>query len=194
MYSKSLNRRRIEQTTDIFFAPQLKARDEVLLRENSNFVGATATFTDTWQIVPRLGSRLPSGYILDACLFVDCRIDPCLAERQEALTKAARCVCYIGTKQDDEYASGTAFFVSPTILLTAGHVVPDTSVGVVAQVPGSQRTETCVNFSTGTWNPQKLKRSAVGSCRTNRITLRISQYWIAQSPPFGPPTGCSWSK
>jgi hypothetical protein len=52
----------MEQETDIFLAPPIQARDEVLLREDSNFVGATATFSDAWEIVPRLSSRLPSGY------------------------------------------------------------------------------------------------------------------------------------
>ena len=69
------------------------------------------------------------------------RIDPCFVQRQDILAKAARCICYIGTKQDDEYATGTAFFVSPTILLTAEHVVPDKSVSVLAQLPGVQQAE-----------------------------------------------------
>lgn len=62
-FYKRLNRRKMERETDIFLAPPVKAQDEVLLRENSNFVGATATFSDEWEIVPRLSSRLPSGYI-----------------------------------------------------------------------------------------------------------------------------------
>jgi hypothetical protein len=53
----------MERETDIFLAPPFKARDEILLRENSDFVGATATFDEAWEIVPRLNSRLPTGYI-----------------------------------------------------------------------------------------------------------------------------------
>src|SRR5579859_6700328 len=144
-FYNSANRRKMERETDIFLAPPpVKAWDEILLREDSNFVGATATFSDAWEIVPRLNSRLPSGYIDLWCRVFKCRIDPCFEQRQEALTKAARCVCYIGTQQYGECGSGTAFFVSPTILLTAGHVVPDKSVSVVAQLPGVQRTEIAV--------------------------------------------------
>lgn len=61
-FYKNAHRRKMERETDIFFAPPAKARDEVLLRENSDFVGATATFGDAWEIVPRLNSKLPSGY------------------------------------------------------------------------------------------------------------------------------------
>ena len=66
------------------------------------------------------------------------RIDPCFERRKEALIKAARCTCFIGVKpsDDDVASSGTAFFVGPTTLLTAGHVAPEKTTLILAQLPG----------------------------------------------------------
>lgn len=67
------------------------------------------------------------------------RVDPSFEQRREALAKVARCTCFIGAKNsthDDDFASGTAFFVGPTTLLTAGHVAPHKLTSIVAQIPG----------------------------------------------------------
>ena len=65
------------------------------------------------------------------------RIDPGFEQRKEALAKVARCTCFIGAMYGpDDFASGTAFFVGPTTLLTAGHIAKDKSTSIVAQLPG----------------------------------------------------------
>ena len=57
----------------------------------------------------------------------------------------AKSTCFIVAKPglDDDgkpisYASGTAFFVGPTTLVTAGHIVPDGKRTIVAQFPGTR--------------------------------------------------------
>lgn len=71
------------------------------------------------------------------CKWLTYRIDPGFEQRKEALVKVARCTCFIGARyDDDDFESGTAFFVGPTTLLTAGHVVRDQKTAVVAQLPG----------------------------------------------------------
>jgi hypothetical protein len=68
-------------------------------------------------------------------------IDPQFEKRQESLVSAAQSTCNIGVKRhvisDGEFACGTAFFVGPTILLTAGHVVHDSRDKIVAEAPGA---------------------------------------------------------
>ena len=53
---------------------------------------------------------------------------------------AARSTCNIGVKRhvttDGKYASGTAFFVGPKTLLTAGHVVSDSKDIIIIEKPG----------------------------------------------------------
>jgi hypothetical protein len=63
--------------------------------------------------------------------------------REESLVLAAKSTCFIVVKPglDDDgkpisYASGTAFFVGPTTLVTAGHLIPDGKRKIVAQFPG----------------------------------------------------------
>ena len=76
---------------------------------------------------------------------VTSRIDPNFEQRKESLAKAARCTCYVGAKYSPDYddcASATAFFVGPTTLLTAAHILllehdaPSDPVSIVAQLPG----------------------------------------------------------
>ena len=74
----------------------------------------------------------------------NCSVDPQFEMREEQLVLAAKSTCFIGVKPglDDDgkptpSASGTAFFVGPTILVTAGHLVPDGKRKIVAQHPGT---------------------------------------------------------
>ena len=76
---------------------------------------------------------------------VNCSVDPQFEMREERLVLAAKSTCFIGVKPglDDDgkptsFASGTAFFVGPTILVTAGHLVPDGKRKIVAQCPGTR--------------------------------------------------------
>lgn len=59
--------------------------------------------------------------------------------RQTELVNVARKTCFIGVSQSNHTISGTAFFVSKTILMTAGHMAPDGNRKIVAQYPGVRR-------------------------------------------------------
>lgn len=55
---------------------------------------------------------------------------------------AARSTCFIGVNPGPDgrgAISGTAFFVSPTILLTAGHMARDGNREIAIQIPGTQK-------------------------------------------------------
>jgi hypothetical protein len=76
-------------------------------------------------------------------LFVSC--DPDFEGRKGSLIAAARSVCRIVVRRDsiskrELYSSGAAFFVGPRTLLTAGHVVNDSSDKIIVEAPGSLRT------------------------------------------------------
>lgn len=76
-------------------------------------------------------------HLLFNCQILTARIAPDFQERKEALVKVAKCTCSLAARYpDDNYATGTAFFVGPTTLLTARHVAPDHTTDVVAQLPG----------------------------------------------------------
>jgi hypothetical protein len=62
-YQTIKNRRKMEKETDILFTTPSAVRDEICLRENNNFVGATAGFGDDWEIIPRRSDRIPIGCI-----------------------------------------------------------------------------------------------------------------------------------
>ena len=54
----------------------------------------------------------------------------------------AKSTCFIGVScKDNSPISGTSFFVSPTLLLTAGHIASDKKQRIVAQTPGTQHAE-----------------------------------------------------
>ena len=62
-YQKTKKQRKMEQETDICFTGPAALRDEICLRENDHFVGATAAFGDDWKIIPRRSHRFPDGYV-----------------------------------------------------------------------------------------------------------------------------------
>jgi len=55
------------------------------------------------------------------------------------------------------YASGTAFFVGPTTLITAAHIVPDGNRKIVAQYPGTRRATFFVHHLLNPNNPLNLE-------------------------------------
>ena len=64
---------------------------------------------------------------------------------------AAQSICYLGVKPGRNfdgkvtpYGAGTAFFVGPTTLITAAHLVPDNKRRIVAQLPGTRRATSFV--------------------------------------------------
>ena len=54
----------MQKQTDIHLAvPSFShVRDEICLKEEDTFVGATAGFDDNWAIIPRRSDRVPQGY------------------------------------------------------------------------------------------------------------------------------------
>ena len=68
-------------------------------------------------------------------------IDPGFEYRGEELLQNAQCVCFIGVNPGPDGKgpiSATAFFISDTMLLTAGHVAPDSKRRIIAQPPGTR--------------------------------------------------------
>src|SRR5579862_6534531 len=75
-------------------------------------------------------------------------VAPDFESRNEILSAIAKSTCFIGVLPDGPNSkpiSGTAFFVLPNILLTAGHLVPDTHRKIVAQFPGTRQAVVVVN-------------------------------------------------
>jgi Trypsin-like peptidase domain len=67
------------------------------------------------------------------------RVDPRFDLRQDSLVRVAKSTCHIAVKlPDDKFATGTAFFVSATKLITAGHLRYHANSEIVAQYPGVQ--------------------------------------------------------
>jgi hypothetical protein len=68
-------------------------------------------------------------------------VDPDFEKRKESLVSAAQSTCSIGVRHhivsEGEFGCGTAFFVGPTTLLTAGHVVNDSRDKIVVELPGA---------------------------------------------------------
>jgi len=77
------------------------------------------------------------------------RIDPDFAARRSELEMAARCTCRISRLLSNGHPQdGTAFFISPTLLLTAGHIAAKKEQ-ILAQAPGKLEAELADNvFST----------------------------------------------
>jgi len=72
------------------------------------------------------------------------RVDPDFELRQTELANVARKTCFIGVNpgwETNHAVSGTAFFVSNTMLVTAGHMAPDGNRRIVAQHPGIRQAK-----------------------------------------------------
>lgn len=82
--------------------------------------------------------------MLFAAFEADPRVDPKFEDRRDSLVAAARSTCFVAVKCHQKsgnaaqsYRSGTAFFVSPTVLLTTGHIVHDHKDTIVIELPGT---------------------------------------------------------
>lgn len=88
-----------------------------------------------------IASRVALGRVHPGCYQLIGSIDPEFEKRRESLVWAAQSTCNIGVKRHvashGEFACGTAFFVGPTKLLTAGHVVNDSRDKIIAELPGA---------------------------------------------------------
>jgi len=78
-------------------------------------------------------------------------MDPKFDTRKASLILAAQSTCYLGVRPDrtrdcvsPSYEYGTAFFIGPTTLITAAHLVPDNKRKIVAQLPGTLCSTTFV--------------------------------------------------
>jgi hypothetical protein len=74
-------------------------------------------------------------------------VDPGFERREDSLVLVAKSTCFIAVKPgrndggtSTPFASGTAFFVGPTTLVTAGHLAPDGKRDIVAQFPGIKKS------------------------------------------------------
>src|SRR5579859_4400024 len=89
------------------------------------------------------------------------RVDPKFEGRTECLVAAARSTSFIAVKRHQKpdvapepYQSGTAFFISPTILLTAGHIVHDHKDTIIIEMPGNLEAE---------YFPERLFQTSAGT-------------------------------
>lgn len=84
---------------------------------------------------------------------------PNFQNREERLKRAAQCTCAIvGQATHDgktETYTGTAFFIGPTTLVTAGHNAPTKHVRIVAQCPGTAEAA---------MNPFKVLDGSIDKC------------------------------
>ena len=114
--------------------------------QNNHFVGATAKYdTDgnIFQVAP--DDLLPDKYIpfhrAWGLLLICVSVVPDFRDREECLKRAAQCTCAIvGQDRHDGKLytyTGTAFFVGPTTLVTAGHCAPTKHAKLIAQPPGT---------------------------------------------------------
>jgi len=101
--------------------------------------------------------------------------------RAADLFTSVQSICHIGVmdKKGHTY-SGTAFFVTETLLLTAGHLVPDGKRKIIAQKPGSIWCEVLVDSMFKKDPPcQVIPCKFVGSGHS-RVDLAVIQV----EPPF----------
>ena len=178
--------------------------NEACLVESDQFVGCTAKFDDQWNVIPLRPDLYPKESSLDAST-TDYSVDPNFEERGKSLVLAGQSTCFIGVSpgldrfgKPINYASGTAFFVGPTTLITAAHIVPDGNRKIVAQYPGARRATSFVENLFDTVTSQhletfKCKFKATGRpnaditilevCGTYRATvhLEINQVLLTQN-------------
>ena len=160
------NQRWLEQNTDINLVRMNDSDvEEVLETVNEDnhtaFVAATCTFDNDWNII----LLNPGGFQKFGYSFVeltDRRTEPKFNERKEELINAAKCTCHVvALSPKGQVVSGTAFFVSATLLITAGHVAPKKGQLVLAERPGlfeSEHPETL-------WE-RRDKLTTIIECRT----------------------------
>jgi len=72
-------------------------------------------------------------------------LNPDFIGRNDSLLQSAKCICFLGVRRNnpgpDSFQSGTAFFVSPTTLLTAGHLARHRNATFLIQPPGTFQAE-----------------------------------------------------
>lgn len=104
--------------------------------------------------------------------------------------KAARSTCFIGVKpgMDPEgkkmqYATGTAFFIGPKILLTTAHLVPDCNREIIAQLPGTRKRTLFAEtlFNNPKFDTLRCKCIATGYPNVDISILEVSGHYEAET-------------
>ena len=117
---------------------------EFMLVQHNHFVGATAKYDTEGNIVQVAPDNLlPDKYVpwRGGLSLICVSVIPNFTNREERLKRAAQCTCAIvgqDTRDGKTYTyTGTAFFIGPTTLITAGHNAPTKHAKVMAQRPGT---------------------------------------------------------
>lgn len=137
--------------------------NEACLVESDKFVGCTAKFDEEWNVIPLRPDLYPKESSHDPS-HANYSVDPKFEERGKSLVLAGQSTCFIGVSpgidrfgKSINYASGTAFFVGPSTLITAAHIVPDGNRQIVAQYPGARRATSFVDNLFNAANPLHLE-------------------------------------
>ena len=140
----------LERTTDIWLETMSDVcfqLSEDCLVEDNKFVGTTAEFNEDWEIIPLRPDLRPKEYLnwFPTERANEYSVNPHFEDRKDRLIHAAKSTCFIAVKpgmdnqrRDITYSYGTAFFVSPKILLTVAHIVADGHRKIIAQLPGTR--------------------------------------------------------
>lgn len=117
---------------------------ERVLVENGSVVGITAVVTDQHEIEQTPG-QLPSGYHYHSSCFLIYSLQASFEEDKQKLQEAVNCMALVIIEHisDDGRITtwyGTAFFISPKLLLTAGHILsgpPNVKTNIRITSPGT---------------------------------------------------------
>jgi hypothetical protein len=132
------------------------------------FVGATAKFDENWQIQLLNPDRVAKfGSPPRLCVFNVDRIEPNFESRQYDLEYAAKCTCFVfRPSKSGSMATGTAYFVGPTTLVTVGHMASDKGTKLLAQLPGTLKAE---KRTDGLWlQPNDTKGPETFTCTVTK--------------------------
>jgi len=142
------SREYLERHTDILFGQmpdpyEREVVETVSEGDQTIFVAATGKFGEGWEILPiNHDATTNFGYLSVRSHLLTDSLEPDFASRNSVLAVAARSTCRVTRLlPNGNWRNGTAFFISPTILLTAGHVAPQKDEIIMAQKPGKLRAE-----------------------------------------------------
>ena len=132
------------------------------------FVAATGKFDSNWDThtlnpdgIPKFGYYI---YFSGIGLTLD-SIEPDFSARKNDLALIAQSTCQaFWPMESGKFKQGTAFFISPTILLTAGHVGPIKGQKVAIQPPGKLKLDL---YYSNLWRASKENkaRTDVFNCK-----------------------------
>jgi len=123
---------------DIVMADEEEAIEMIEEDGRRIFVAATGKFDGDWNIhtlnpdgISKFGYSAPVEFLTLHSLDSD------FSPRKDNLALVGQSTCNVfRLTENGRFKQGTAFFISPTILLTAGHLAPHKGEKVIIQVPG----------------------------------------------------------